>query len=347
MAKKKIDNKQKAKPNKRKMMNKIIVFTMAGMMLLSTVAGTVTTLMSSNDNYETYLEKTELALEQATKVKNDTIGKIVEKQTKDKDYSLDTMIDLFGSNPAYISLDYKVYSDNDKVEKQLDKLKNKKYSEDDMIELVWKTDDDNLVTTYIASDIKDEVKVVGLLVNDLSITASSIKDNKKVSKTDTKFEDIANLDLSLAQIEEKVGSLHTYNIQYPLLAESKTVQNSLTEKDDAKYLMANKMVRTENSTIVVSTKDDKVLSIREVLDNYDKITKLDKETFTKVSENEKLKEEEFLSLVKEAKLTSVELVENEDNKSVKQNSYLIKDSEGEVNSIVFKDGAFNNIEPID
>lgn len=345
MAKKKIDNKQKAKPNKKKMMNKIIVFTMAGMMLLSTVAGTVTTLMNSGNDYATYLEKTDLALEQATKVKDDVIEKIVEKQTKDKDYSLDTMIDLFKSNPAYISLDYKVYYDDAKVEKQLDKLKNKKYSEDDMIELVWKTDDDNLVTTYIASDMKeDKIKVVGLLVNDLSITTSSIKDNKKVSKTETKFEDIANLDLTIAEIEEKVGSLHTYNVQYPLLAESKTVQDSLAEGEDAKTLMANKMVRTENSTIIVSTKDDKVFAIREVLDSYNKITKLDKETYTKISEDKKLKEEDFLNTVKDAKLTSVELVENDDKKSVKSNTYTIKDSEDKTHVIVFNDGVLDTLQ---
>ena len=273
--KKKLNKKQK-----KQLMTKVIVIGLVVLMGLSTIAGVATSIFPQTDTYTKYNEDVTTALEEAVTVENDTIEKIVQKQTEENDYTLKSVLDIMGSNPAYISEDSVVTYKTNKVAKLIEEYNKKKYNEDEFIELAWKTKDNHLVVTYLASDITDKVNVVGLFVNDLGLSSLSTDENDKISKTDKKLEDFADLNLTLEQFEEKVGKLYSYSIQYPLLSDSKVVEDNSTG-DNANYLMAQRMIRTNDSTIIVYTKDSTILSINELLDDYDDLVKVDEETFNK------------------------------------------------------------------
>lgn len=343
---KKDTNKHINKGSENKKGHNAIVYTMTGLIILSACAYLATSFNNSQNDNTDYDQIIEIVLEQSPEVNNNSVNKIVNKQISEKDYSLNTVLNTLNVNPAYIMVNGEIIHDADKIEKEINKIKNKKYDEKDMIELSWKTTENNLVTTYLASDIKDEVNVVGFFVRDVSFDFSDVKTNENVSKTDLDFKDIANLDLTLNDIESKVGKLHSYYIQYPLLSESKSTEYITADQNEVKSLIKKSIVRTEDSTILISAVDGKLKAIYQSLDTHNNIAKLDTDTFTKISENKKITEDEFLSLSKEAKLVAVELVEDGNNKSVRQH-YLIKSNENEVYSIVFDDGAFNKIETIE
>lgn len=354
---KEIDKKNKkkklTKKQKQQRMTKAIVIGLVGIMGLSTVAGVVTSIFPQKDASTKYNEDVTTAIEQAVEVENDTIEKIVQKQTEEKDYTLKTVLDIMGDNPAYIAEDSVVTYKEDKVDKLIEKYNNKKYDKNDFIELAWKTKDDHLVVTYLASDITDKVNVVGLFVNDLGLSSLAVGDNEKIAKTDKKLEDFADLNLTLEQFEEKVGKLYPYSIQYPLLAESEVVKAN-SQEDNAKSLIAQRMITTDNSTIIVYTKDNTIKSIDEVLNTYDALVKVDEETFKKLNDTKDLKEEDFLKMVEKAKLIGIEKAEHthkedeskEDHKDIIQTNYLIKNASGENYLVGFDNGVKSMLQAV-
>lgn len=122
-------------------MTKAIVIGLVGLMGLSTVAGVVTSIFPPKDASTQYSEDVTKAIEEAVAVENDTIEKIVQKQTKEKDYTLKTVLDVMDSNPAYVAENNTVTYKKDKVDKVIEKYNAKKYKKDDFIELAWKTKD--------------------------------------------------------------------------------------------------------------------------------------------------------------------------------------------------------------
>lgn len=314
-------NKESEKCNKKNI--KIILIT-AGIIILSTGAYIG---ISNSANEEKDIEQViEIVLEKSPEIKPDLISKLVSKQVDENDYTLDTVLTTFNVNPSFIVINDEIIDNTGKIQKEINKIKNKKYSVEDVIEFVWKTTDNNFIVADIDTDIKDKVNVVEVAVMDIKFDYSEAQTNDKVPKSDLSLDDIQQC-LTLDEVKEKVEKLYNFAKVYPSSLEE--------EKDVVEY----NTFKTDNSKILILSNDGKVYLMSETLNNYDNLAKLDKETFVKISENKELTETEFLELVTEKKVVKVEI----DNNSVKTD-YVIKNDEGKVYSIIFKDGKFIDLE---
>lgn len=338
-------NKIKSKVSKKNIRNKIIVFSLIGMIVLSTVGGVVANITNFNassstkTNYESYTKDVDLALNKSTGIEHGLIDKVVEKQNKN-DYSLNSILEILGT-PIYIAEGSKVISNEKQIEKLLKNYKNQKYNETEKLtELAWKTKDNNLVMTYLATDIKDKSIVVGLSVTDLSLNTNSIVKNDKLKEIDKNFEDFADVKLTLNEFEKKIGKLQPYSIQYPLYYKSEVVK-AFSSEEDAKSTMSQKLIRTKNSTIVVYSRNNDIVSLNEILDPQAQISQINKNkqsSFNEAKNNTKLKENEFKSEFKQARLITMEESIGNDNKEVLKTNYIIKDYQGNLYTVTFNDG---------
>lgn len=331
---------------------KIVLGGMATLMTVSLVGGGYLLYDKlSNDNstettadYKTYTENMEKALKDPTKVKSANIEKLVEKQEKG-DYTLQTMIDVLGENPAYIVQNtYEVTYEKDDVKKVLKNFMNKKSYKDSetLIELVWITDDGKSITTYLASDITDKVNVVGLFVYDETLDSSKIKENDKITKTKLTFDELADVEITLEELEDKVGgTLYHYSIQYPLLKDSEVVKNNSNE-EDIESTIKQSVFKNETSSIVVYSRDNDVLSISDVPYDYKEVKAFETDDVKKAKENEDLTEEEFNKTFEGAKFVALEESSSKENALCK--TYLIKDKDDNVYSVGFEDGKLSYFE---
>lgn len=330
---------------------KIMVGGMATLMTVSLVGGGYLLYDKlSNDNdtettadYETYTANLEKALENPSKVKAENIEKLVEKQKKG-DYTLQTMIDVLGDNPSYITQNtYEITYEKSDVKKIIKNFMNKKSYKDSesLIELVWITEDGKSITTYLASDMTDKVNIVGLFVYDDALDNSKIQTNDKITKTKLTFEELADVDITLEELEDKVGTLYHYSVQYPLLKDSEIVKTNSSE-EDIDSTIKQSVFKNETSSIVVYSRDNDVLSISDVPYEYKDVKSFDKDTVAKYKENEDLKEEEFNKTFEGAMFVAIEESSTKEGGICK--TYLIKDSDDNVYSVGFENGTVSYFE---
>lgn len=340
--KNKATGNNKSKLSRKKKFNKIVVLGMAGLMILSTVGGLVTSLFpSSSPTITEYNTDVDLALTQVEGIDEDKIEKVVNKHIEN-DYTLKTMIDILGENPVYIAKGYDVTSEDDEVTKLIDKYVNKKSYKNtsDLIELAWKTNKNKIITTYLASDITEKVNVVGLFITDNGLDMTTIDKNENVSKTELAFEEFADVKQTLTELESKTGKTYSYSTKYPLLKNSEIVKEN-SKDADISAVVSQRLLRTSNSTIVVHVRDNNILSVTEMPDNYDKIANFEEKLIKEAKENKSLKEDDFKETFKNAKLVGIEEVE--DSGSV-LTTYLIKDKKDNVYNVAFENGKVSTFE---
>ena len=328
---------------------KIIMVGMATVMTASLVGGGILLKDKLSDNtettkdYTTYTEDVSKAIENATKIDSKKIDELVAKQ-KEGDYTLQTMIDTLGQNPAYIVQDtYDVAYKKSDVKKIIKNFFNKKSYKDSesLIELVWITDNGKYVSTYLASDITEKVEVIGLFVYDDSIDSSTIKTNNNITETKLTFEELADVELTVEELEDKVGTLYHYSIQYPLLADSEIVQTNSSE-EDINSTIKQSVFKNSTGSIVVYSRDNDVLSISDVPYDYSSLKSFDTDTITKAQENEELTLEEFNKTFKDAKFVAIE--ESSTDEDVLYKTYLLKDEDDNVYTVGFEDNKVSYFE---
>lgn len=346
-----VESKDISKLNNDLKKFKIVLGGMATLMTVSLVGGGYLLYDKlSNDNdtettadYETYTANLEKALENPSKVKAENIEKLVEKQKKG-DYTLQTMIDVLGDNPSYITQNtYEITYEKSDVKKIIKNFMNKKSYKDSesLIELVWITEDGKSITTYLASDMTDKVNIVGLFVYDDALDNSKIQTNDKITKTKLTFEELADVDITLEELEDKVGTLYHYSVQYPLLKDSEIVKTNSSE-EDIDSTIKQSVFKNETSSIVVYSRDNDVLSISDVPYEYKDVKSFDKDTVAKYKENEDLKEEEFNKTFEGAMFVAIEESSTKEGGICK--TYLIKDSDDNVYSVGFENGTVSYFE---
>ena len=282
----------------------------------------------------TYNTNIETAIKEAKKVKASTIDELVEKQAKG-DYTLKTMIDTLGENPAYIATGFNVTYNSKDVQKLInDYTKKQSYKDsEDLITLVWIADNGKSITTYLATDMTDEVNVVGLFVSDDTLDITNVKTNENISKTTLKFEDFADVTLTVEELEDKVGELYHYSVQYPLLADSEVVKANSNEAD-IKATVTQSIFLTDTGAISVFSRENDVLSISDMPFDQKSIATFETDVIKKAQENEDLTRTEFLKTFEGA--THVAVEESIEKEGDLFTAYLIKDKDDNVYTVAFE-----------
>lgn len=317
-----------------------IILTVIAVILLSCVAvkrinqnNQISNESQLNENKTN--EMIENAVSESSKVSYSSIEKLIEEQNNG-DYSLETMLNIFKTNPAYIVEGDVCTTKAKEVSGLINDYINKKSYKDTVyvIELIWIAEDGKEISSYIATDITDKVNIIGVTLNDKELDLTQFKESNS-NETTLSFNDLAKLNVTSTELMNKLKNITPYNYykKYSLLWDSQVVKDNFTH-DYATGVVTEGLVRTKDSTIIIGMLNDIVYSVEEVRDNDD-FFKYDNATINEALSNENLTENEFKKTFKEATLTSIKQ-EIETNNMY--NSYYIKNNDNEIFHATFING---------
>lgn len=331
--------------NKKDFKKRVIVLAIIGAMGLSTIGGIAGTMMYSNkpnvsakEQVKNYLESTNKAIDNAKPIPYDKVKELV-KFNENKDYTLKTALSTLGT-PCYIMKDKDVISKEEDINKELNRIKNKEYEANDFIELGWKTNNNYIVTTYIATDIKSNANIIGIFTSNKSFNINDTASNKDILSTNAKFEDF-KLGESISEIETKNGKLYPINYQYPLNIESSNVKSSFADLESATKTNSTKVIKTSNGLIVLTSNGDSLISKKLMINDNLELKELSNEKFDKIKNEKELQESEFKQQYPEAICIAEKYIYTEGTKGLEKHlsiGYLLKSKNGQELNINFKDG---------
>ena len=309
---------------KKKNTTRIIAIVLCVVTVFGIIAGAIagSSNSSTDANTATLLD----VLGPKKRITDEQLSNVVTKN-KGKDYSLKTVLDILG-NPGAImaafdgttAYNYAIDADIKQILENYQNVEN--YSKDSVIQLMWLTENEDLVFTYIAADYNTPT-VIGMSKQSLKTVEKGAKYIPTTEHALTDFNEYTKE--TLKNFENAFMS----TIQYPLLECYFTKKNISSSDYSAEW--TTKVVQNKTGLIYMLLKNGEPYQMYQDYDSnkiktYDKSTKL----WTGLNERQ------FLNIYPEA--MRIQLFNYEENDTMHFIiSYAVKekDSNGKVTETVY------------